>query len=424
VLCGSVTLIHEEHGSTAGSPEVFERIFQQSRATFRKKWQHALEARYTHELLWQSIMTFPTGYAASCRELVRSLDDLGVWLSYRYVYGPGTEFEPVEPENTRDYRLNVIRQRTVPRHPAVSVVYGQGDAFRRSRGRYRVGFTMLEVDGFPKEWVREANRLDEIWVPSELNRQGFLDCGLTRPIFKIPLGVDPAYFHPGIRSVRNPHGELVFLASFEWGERKDPWLLLQTFNDVFSASEPVRLVCKVINRDPTISVKEEIRRLGLRESGGRISYLLNVDFPHYQLGCLYRSADCFVTTSRGEGWDMPLMEALACGLPCIATDWGGHREFFHSGIGYPLEVRRLVPAVARCPYYSGFRWADPDPEHLRHLLRTVYEQREEAARLGAAAAREMAARFTWRQSAGRIVERLEQIPGASRPSAALAAAVR
>jgi glycosyltransferase involved in cell wall biosynthesis len=116
-----------------------------------------------------------------------------------------------------------------------------------------------------------------------------------------------------------------------------------------------------------------------------------------------------VAVSRGEGWDMPLMEAMACGVPAIATDWGAHREYLHPGSAYPLRVLRTVPAVAKCPYYAGFRWAEPDPEHLRHLLREVYEQRDEARRRGAAAAREMAERWTWRHAARRIRERLAEL---------------
>jgi hypothetical protein len=168
-------------------------------------------------------------------------------------------------------------------------------------------------------------------------------------------------------------------------------------------------VCKITNRDPEVSVKDEIRRLGLQSSGGKVSYLFNLEVPHYQLGSLYRSADCFVSTSRGEGWNMPLMEAMACGLPAIATAWGAHLEFFHEEVGYPLRIRGTVPAVARCPYYEGFRWADPDPEHLRFLLRDIYENREEARRRGAAAARDVAANWTWARSAQKIVERLEAI---------------
>jgi GT2 family glycosyltransferase len=412
VVCGDVTLVHDEHGSTRGDDGALMRLFDASRGIFRAKWGKALAERYRHELLWQSIMNFPTGYAMSCREILRALEATGVRTAYRYLYGPKTVFPVCEPAATGDHRLDVIRGRATPRwprRPGVAVVYGQGDVFAENRGRYRIGYTMLEVDGFPADWVRQANRMDEVWVPSEFNREGFLRCGLRRPVHVVPLGVDTDYFHPAVHGYRNPRGEFVFLSSFEWGERKEPWLLLKAFNEVFSAREPVRLVCKVMNRDSSLSLGEEIRRLRLKETGGRISYLFNLDFPHYQLGSLYASADCFVAVSRGEGWNMPLMEAMACGLPAIATDWGGHRAFVHPGNSYPLRLRGTVPAVAKCPYYAGFSWADPDPEHLRHLLRDIYEDREEARRRGAAAAREIAERWTWAHTAQAIVGRLDAI---------------
>ncbi len=409
VVCGAANLIHDEHGSTQQDPNALGQLFQKSRAVFEKKWGARLNARYRRSVLWQSIMNFPTGYAMSCREILRALEHLGVRSTYRYVYGPKTVFPPLEPENSHDYLLNVLRGRPEPKPTEIGVVYGQADVFARNRGKYKIGYTMLEVDGFPADWVRAANKMDEVWVPTEFNREGFLASGLTRPIHKIPLGVDSNYFHPNLHRIPNPDGEFVFFSAFEWGERKEPEMLLKVFNETFSFDEPVRLLCKVINRDPAIQLKEEIRRLELRESGGKISYLLNLEFPHYQLGTLYRSTDCFVTTSRGEGWNMPLMEAMACGLPAIATDWGAHTEFLHAGNSYPLRTRGTVPAIAKCPYYTGFRWANPDPEHLRSLLRHVYENQDEARALGAAAAREIAERWTWRQTAQRITERLDAI---------------
>jgi GT2 family glycosyltransferase len=409
VSCGGVTLVHDEHGSTQGAPAVFHELFQRSRERFRRKWRKELEGRYRHQLHWQSILNFPTGYATSSRELLRALDAHGVRVTYEYLYGPGTVFPPLEPPDSGDYMLEVIRGRPRPRRPAVAVVYGQGDELQRNRGRHKVGYTMLEVDGFPADWVRQANRMDEVWVPSTFNRDGLLRCGVKRPVEVMPLGVDPCHFHPGITGYRNPHGEYVFLSVFEWGERKEPWLLLQAFNETFSADEPVRLVCKVMNRDPEVSVKAEIAKLRLRDGGGRTSYLFNVELPYHQLAALYRSADCFVVASRGEGWNLPLMEAMACGLPAIATDWGGQADFLHEGIAYPLAVRGLVPAIAKCPYYDGFSWAEPDADHLRHLLRHVYENRDEATTRGAAAAREMADRWTWDHAARRITTRLEQL---------------
>jgi hypothetical protein len=409
VCCGKVTLVHHEHGSTRDAPDHFRKLFRRSRAVFRKRWGDALSGRYPRALHWQSILNFPTGYAMSARELLRSLDEAGVRTSYEYVYGPGTPFTVPEPDGLGDHRLDAIARRFAGRRPDVSVVYAQGDVFRKNRGRHRIGYTMLEVDGFPGEWVRQANEMDEVWVPSAFNRDGLAASGVTKPLHVMPLGVDPDHFHPEIRGVPNPNGDFVFLSNFEWNERKAPQLLLSVFNRTFRASEPVLLVCKVLNRQWERNVTAEVRALGLPSTGGRVAFLYNRDYPYSQMGTLYRSADCYVSASRGEGWDMPLLEAMACGLPAIATDWGAHREFVHDGIAWPLRIRGLVPAVSYNPNYEGFRWADPDPDHLAGLLRHVFENRDEARAKGARAAAEMAARWSWRRAAERIRARLDAI---------------
>jgi hypothetical protein len=77
--------------------------------------------------------------------------------------------------------------------------------------------------------------------------------------------------------------------------------------------------------------------------------------------------------------------------------------------GYPLRVRKLIPAVAKCPYYEGFRWAEPDEEHLVELMRHVHAHRDEAANKGATASREILARWTWRDAASRIKGRLLEL---------------
>jgi len=288
-------------------------------------------------------------------------------------------------------------------------VYGQGDVFTSNKGKYKIGYTMLEVDGFPDEWVRQANKMDEVWVPSEFNREAMIRCGVNRPIHLMPLGVDCDFFSPKISAHRDPNGDFVFLSNLEWGERKDPQLLMRVFNDEFRADEPVKMLCKIMNRDPGVQLKEEIRRLELKSRGGRIVFLINREFPYYQLGSLYRSADCLVSAGRGEGWDMPLMEAMACGLPTIATDWGAHTEFVTQENSYPLRVNGTIPARAKCPYYAGFEWADPDADHLRHLLRYVYEHRDEVRAIGDSAANEMAKKWTWSHTTKIIVGRLEHI---------------
>ncbi|HVR40530.1 MAG TPA: glycosyltransferase, partial [Thermoanaerobaculia bacterium] len=197
VCCGDVTMRHDEHGSSFR-----EETFQRSRAVFRAKWREKLEAHYTHELTWQSIMNRPDGYSVSSREIMRALDQEHVRLTYRYAYD-GWPAIPNEDTNTGDALLDIIRSRKAPSRPRVAVTYAQGDAFRHNTARYKIGFTMFEVDGIPRDWVRNANRMDEVWTPTELGKQTMLASGVTKPIHVIPLGFDPDHFHPAIQRIAN-----------------------------------------------------------------------------------------------------------------------------------------------------------------------------------------------------------------------------
>ena len=406
VCCGSVTLTHNEHGSTQDNESFRTKIFHQSRKIFAKKWKQKLIDEYQSDLSWQSILNFPTGYAMSSQAILKALDDKKIRMTYNYVYGPKTPFPVPEKEDTHHYRLNVICKRPFPKKPKVSIVYGQGDVFKRNLGEYKIGFTMLEVDGFPTQWIKQANSMDEIWVPSQFNKQTMLQCGLKKPIYTIPLGVDSDYFNPQIKQHKNPNKDFVFFTNIEWGERKNPHMQLQQFNKTFKASDDVCLIAKLNNRDPSIDLQVEIKKLRLSSQGGRIYFIVNRVFDYYQLPLLYRSIDCYITAGRGEGWDMPLMEAMACGIPCIATDWGAHQEFATEENCYLLNITGTIPAQAKCPYYEGFNWANPDSQHFSELLIHVYNNQEEARLKGKTAAQEMQQSWQWQHTADKICNRL------------------
>jgi GT2 family glycosyltransferase len=408
LCCGSVTLLHHENTSITANGSNFTEVFEKSRAVFSKRWKKQIESgRYNRKLAWQSIVNFESGYAISSKQLMLAMDRMGVELSYKYAYGPGTPFPLPEPEASDSYMINFIRQRPFA-GSGVQVLYGQGDVFDRNNGKYKIGFSMLETDHIPAAWVAAANRMDEVWVPSSFNAETFRNSGVKRPIHVIPLGIDPDYFNPSITSYRL--GDLfTFLSVFEWGERKAPEILLKAFNDEFKHDEDVALVCKTNNSDPGVNVATQVRRMKLKATGGRIIFSLNELIPTAQLPALYRSADCFVLSTRGEGWGMPVLEAMACGLPVIATDWSSHCDFMNEENAYPVRVERLVFAEAKCPYYKGFKWAEPSYEHLRAQMRHVYENREEARAKGARAAIEARERWTWNHGAKKIIGRLQAI---------------
>ena len=102
---------------------------------------------------------------------------------------------------------------------------------------------------------------------------------------------------------------------------------------------------------------------------------------------------------------------MACGVPAIATAWSSKNDFFDERFGYPLRIRGLVPAVTRSPYYRTLRWANPDGEHLRFLMRHVYEHREEARAKAEAASRFALAEYAWPVVTSKLQRRIEEISG-------------
>ncbi len=100
------------------------------------------------------------------------------------------------------------------------------------------------------------------------------------------------------------------------------------------------------------------------------------------LPALYAGAAALVAPSRGEGFDLPVLEALACGAPVVASDIAVHREHF-------------APAVAL--FESG------EPDALREALARVIDDVEVAGRLRRAGP-ELAARFSWSDVARRHLE--------------------
>ncbi|NNJ09635.1 glycosyltransferase [Chloroflexales bacterium ZM16-3] len=353
------------------------------------------------DLVWHSSFASLTGYSGSSRALVLALEDRGLAVRPLYLFDSDDReaalFGPVHP------RIAALQRERPLRLDLPQVVYGRGDLFAKNSGGYKVGFTMLEVDRLPAEWVRQANLMDEVWAPTAWGAAMFRESGVTRPAYSVPLGVDLEIFRPGPPRAQLA-GRTVFLSVFEWGVRKGWDLLLRAYRAAFRPGDDVLLLLKVDCREPAVNPLRAMAE-ALPSPAPPVGLIYNRPLAPAQLAELYRGADCFVLPSRGEGWCMPALEAMACGTPALVTDWSGPTEFVRETSGYPLAIRGLVPAPADQPLYAGARWADPDMEHLVALLRRVHANRDEARAKGTLTA-EDARRWGWDAAAEVIAERL------------------
>lgn len=353
-----------------------------------------------------------SGYAYHTRSFALELQRCGLHVRLEPVPWGAAQIV-IDPETM--WRLRSMMRMPPGDGPLLMITVA--NAFRTEPGRPCIGWTMLETDRISDFWVRQCNAMDEIWVPTQFNRETFTNSGVDPgKIHVVPLGTDLKRFRAGLQPLRVPGKKgFAFLANGEWIPRKGFDILVRAYAQEFAGIEDVTLILKAYDNsayDPDgKAIRQQVYRI-LSEVGNprppHIVFLTQVLRPE-EVPSLYAAADCYVLPTRGEGWNHPAVEASACGVPVITTNWSGHLEFLNEANSYLIPVERLEPVppygVPNDQVYAGSNWAVPSLEATRWLMRHVFSHREQA-RARAKSAREAVQALTWENSARVALERL------------------
>jgi glycosyltransferase involved in cell wall biosynthesis len=252
-------------------------------------------------------------------------------------------------------------------------------------------YRMCESTHVPQSIVREINQTSLLYVPCRQNVEVFRDYGVRVPIRVLHHGVHADAF-PYLERERSGAEPFTFGTMGVIQPRKGVDVLVRAFRDEFRPDEPVRLL--------------------LKHTGAALRYDLgnDLDDPRIVLLTSYRTQaelleilremDVFVLPSRGEGFGLTALEAMATGLPLIATNWSGPVDYLDPADSYPLDYE-LVDArgIASAGVRFFDKWAEPSYEHLRALMRHLYEHRDEAAAKGRLASQRVHTAWTWERAA-------------------------
>jgi ADP-heptose:LPS heptosyltransferase len=345
-------------------------------------------------LIFRGPVLTASGYGVHSRQLLKALLDAGDfdislipinWGNTSFIYNENDEFF----SQFRKLSIKCEEERAAGVTYDVSVQVTIPNEFERM-ARFNIGVTAgIEVDRVSPVWIDKANEMvDLVVVPSHHSAQVYagarynLPNGNTLMLKKnmavCPEGVDTSVFNPSASQVL----DLKFESPFNYlcvglgmdkspGEdRKNISNLVKWFCERFNGDENVGLVLKmgIVNNS---SVDFDVARRRIKE--------LKTSVGCGEMASLYTqpTIKAFVSLTHGEGFGLPLLEAVACNLPVVAVDWSGHRDFLYVEnkkrfVSLDFDLAEIPEsAVWEGVMEKGSKWANVKEDHVKTQLKKL-----------------------------------------------------
>jgi glycosyltransferase involved in cell wall biosynthesis/SAM-dependent methyltransferase len=249
------------------------------------------------------------------------------------------------------------------------------------RGRYTIGLWAWETEEFPF-MAGALHLVDEIWAVSRFVQRG-VAATTDKPVLVAPLPVPvPEPHDPLDRSALGIPDGPYFLFVFDHlsvFERKNPMGLVEAFTRAFADGTGPTLVIKSINGSRFRSERERLRRA----CGERHDIVLIEDYLDApDLDSLMGEASAYVSLHRAEGFGLTIADAMARGVPAVATGYSGNLDFMNAQNSLLVPYQRINVGKDAFPYRPDFHWAEPDLDAAADYLRWLHSDPDGAAELG------------------------------------------
>lgn len=347
--------------------------------------------------------TSPSGYSAHARELIKAMHPV---CDLRVV---DHKHDSVTVQLAADEAKLISTLAAKDRKPEVRIQFETPEFFRPEPGIKNIGFTQWETTRIPDtdaipgvtkseprfNWVKQMNRMDAMWSSCDLALQAFRDSGVTVPTHVVRGPVDCELYQT--RTEEMPLEELVIIDDkpvprnqrpfvvgtiAQWTPRKGLDDLLVCVLSRFRREELV-LLLKVYGADfsdrEQAACIEEVKRIRkmVRNANAPKVVLVTHKLTDTDVSRLYNSMDVYVNPSKGEGFCMPLVQAMASSVVPISNGFSAPSDYIaHKENGFLVKYT-LEPAVYQ-PFSPWYRY---DQDWGRIDVRDLEEQIRAAMRI-------------------------------------------
>jgi glycosyltransferase involved in cell wall biosynthesis len=272
-----------------------------------------------------------------------------------------------------------------------------------------------EESSFPQPWVDALNRqLHLVATMSDYVTRTLRDNGIRVPVVTVGIGADSLLNIPAaeLPCAIPPGYTLLHISSCF--PRKGVDLLLRAYTSAYTttAGSEVTLIIKTF-ANPHNDIHQQLQAAGW-EKNAPYSYrqgqgsrkkkimLLEDDLTPGQMVSLYQQSDLLVAPSRGEGFGLPMAEAMLFDLPVLTTGYGGQLDFCTPDTAWLVDY-----TFVRAKTHMGLSdsvWAEPDPDDLLNKMEQLATiSKEEIKRKTDRARQNILTHFSWEQVANRLL---------------------
>lgn len=283
-------------------------------------------------------------------------------------------------------------------------IWHQNDLFEGVGKGKRIGFPIFELNMFSELERASMRSCDHLFVCSEWAKNVIEENKIGVEVTVIPLGVDIDTFKPS--SIQRKDKTIFFNAG-KWEIRKGHDFLLECFNEAFNYNDNVELWMLSDNLFIPEKTKEWIALYKNSKLGDKIR-ILPRQSSHRNVYDIMKQVDCGVFPARAEGWNLELLEVMACGKHVIATNYSGHTEFCNKSNSFLVNIDSLEVANDGIWFNSNGMWShlgESQKEHFIYYMREFHKKKNENPNLvlqnksGIITSQQ----FTWRNTVEKIL---------------------
>ncbi len=262
----------------------------------------------------------------------------------------------------------------------------------------KIFYNVWEKTRYPDKFFKKLKTADQVWVPTHWQYDCLIKQGLPKEKIKIvPEGIDPNELFP--EDLQND-GKFTFLVLGKWERRKSTKEIVKAFAELFGDNDKIQLLLSCSNNFPDDGHKSTEERL--KEINVNCKNIKIIDFQErHEVIKMIKSSNVFLSCARSEGWNLPLIESLACGIPSIYSNCSGQLEFAE-GLGIPVRIHGEV-LDQNDPMFGYY---DPDYNDLKKKMIEVYNSYEFYKQKALKDSDFIRENFTWERAAKIAVQHL------------------